>query len=379
MRQLHVAIDGLLVRKGVSGVETTIYGLGQAAAAYGSLRYSFFMRKSSPLPDARGKNIRTVRCAVPFNWKLFRLFQQRVLLPGKVDRSAFDVSHHPGYVAPRRGKTPRVVTIHDALVYSHPELCRASTVAHYRFCLPRTVNSAAVIVVPSRSARQALIDFFPDAADKTRVVPWAVDERFQPRAAAGERDRLRAAYRLPERFLLFVGQIEPKKNLPGLLNIFKTLRQNGVTSRDLVIAGGRGWERVDLRQRARELGIMDHVHLLGFVPSADLPALYRAADICVFPSLCEGFGLPPLEAMACGTPAMVSDQGALPEVVGETMPARPPDDIAGWADELTIMIRDDAERGRLAEAGVKRAARFTWADHMASMDAVYRAAAERKT
>lgn len=371
LKRLHVAIDGLLVRKGVSGVETTIYGLARAAAKHGACDYSFFLRKRSPLPDVRGENFRTIRCRIPFKWKLCRLFYQHVMLPKKVSQLSCDVLHCPGYLTPRRGKTPLVASIHDLIVFSHPELCRKSTVIHYRLQLPRTVKHADAIIVPSRHTRQALIDHFPEALEKVRVVPWGVDERFNTKVAPGEKECLSSTYRLPERFILFVGQIEPKKNVPGLLKAFKKLWAAGVDTHHLVIAGSQGWEPVDIAELAGELGIKDQVHLLGFVPQTDLPALYRAADIFVFPSFCEGFGLPPLEAMACGTPAIVSDRDSLPEVVGRTMPTYPPDDVSGWADELKKVINNREEQARMATVGIKQAAQFTWTGHMAKMEAVY--------
>lgn len=372
MKQLHVAIDGLLIRKGVSGVETAIYDLAQAAGAYGSHRYSFFLRQQSPLPDVHGGKTSTIRCRIPFSWRVSRLVYQYILLPGRARQLACDVLHFPGYLAPGRSKTPVVVTIHDLLAFSHPEFCRQATVLHYRFQLPRSVKYADAIVVPSEYTCHVLADHFPEAMEKTHVVPFGVDERFHPQESCDEKVRLSTRYNLPDSFILFVGQIEPKKNVPGLLRAFKMLIERGVTSHHLVIAGSQGWEPVNIKALAGELNIVDYVHLLGFVPQADLPGLYRAADIFAFPSFCEGFGLPPLEAMACGTPVILSNQGSLPEIAGPATGMCSPEESHAWAYELEKMIGDRDLRRLVADKGLNRAAQFTWKTHMKKMDAIYR-------
>jgi glycosyltransferase involved in cell wall biosynthesis len=203
------------------------------------------------------------------------------------------------------------------------------------------------------------------------VIHNAVDPAFAPRPAE-EIARFRAANDLPERIILTVGTLEPRKNLTGLLDAFATIAPE--TDADMIVVGGQGWLYDTALARVATLGLTGRVRFVGHVPDDDLPLWYNAATVFVYPSRYEGFGLPPLEALACGTPTITSSTTSLPEVVGEAALLVEPGD----ADALAVMLRrvlaEPALRARLSAAGPPRAASFTWARAAAATRAAYGAA-----
>ena len=176
---------------------------------------------------------------------------------------------------------------------------------------------------------------------------------------AGRDDFIRRKYKLPARFILYVGTLEPRKNLNTLLEAYAVLRHS-LPEVGLVIAGGKGWLYESFFARLRTLDLEPHVTLTGFVPEADLPALINCAEVFAYPSVFEGFGLPPLEAMACGMPVVVSNASSLPEVVGEAGLSLAPRDISAWVEALSGVLLNPALRADLRARGLQRAAQFTW-------------------
>jgi len=214
-----------------------------------------------------------------------------------------------------------------------------------------------------------------------------VDARFQPITDPDTLARVRNRYGLPERFILYVGTIEPRKNLTTLLEAYAALTsrvsnlQYPISNIHLVIAGRKGWLYEGFFRRLRELGLEREVVFPGFVPDEDLPALYSAAELFVFPSLYEGFGLPPLEAMACGTPVITSNSSSLPEVVGEVGIMVEPRDVRALAEAMELVLTDEGKRREMREKGLRQAARFSWKRTAQETLEVYRSVvgAERRS
>jgi glycosyltransferase involved in cell wall biosynthesis len=192
----------------------------------------------------------------------------------------------------------------------------------------------------------------------------------QPDSAAA--CALRALNDLPEEFVLFVGTLEPRKNVALLLDAWSLLEDRHGLRPTLVIVGGKGWFYEALEARVQALGLSSRVRFAGYVLDADLPVWYSAATLFVYPSLYEGFGLPPLEALACGTPAIVSDRSSLPEVVGDAGLALPPDDAQAWADAIALLLGSPDKRKAMSEAGLRQAARFSWSQTAGQTAEVYR-------
>jgi len=369
---MRIAINALLLSGRYSGVEKAIYALlrhiGQGAGAADEI-VALVGRDFDPAAlDGRG--IAVQRLPVSNRPRLLRVFYEEHALPRHL--GGFDLLHAPAYVAPRRLPIPLVLTLYDLIALRHPELARRANVAHYRLRLPGSARAAARILVPTECVARHAVDHLDVPRDRIAVVPLGVDDDLRPPDEAATA-QARRRYGLDEPFVLFVGNIEPKKNLPTLLRAVAALRRQGLPH-GLVLAGKRGWKCRDVYRLPCELGIERAVRFLGYVPEAHLPGLYGAADLFAFPSLVEGFGLPPLEAMACGTPVVTSDAEALLETTGEAALHAPARDAEALADAMGRALTDAALRERLRAAGLARAAEFSWPRTAEATRAAYREA-----
>jgi glycosyltransferase involved in cell wall biosynthesis len=217
-----------------------------------------------------------------------------------------------------------------------------------------------VVVTVSRTSRDALIRALGVPAQKIRVVRNGVSEHFAPVHDPGRLAAVREHYRLPDSFILYAGTLEPRKNVMSLLKAFRLLRAEGRIKESMVIVGKAGWLSDEIPEFIRRSGLSDRVHLAGYVDREDLPAIYSSARLFVYPSLCEGFGLPPLEAMACGTPVIASNVSAMPEILGSAAELVAPDDVRGLAARIVAMIEDDTLCQRRRRDGLARAAIYRW-------------------
>ncbi len=308
-----------------------------------------------------------------------RLVFQQLLLPTFARRLALDVVHSPSFIAPLlRGGAGQVLTIHDLTSFVLPEHhvpFRRSW--PYRKAIERSARNVDLVTVPSRAVAASFERVFPRASGgKLRVVGWGVGDAFRPRDADEARRRL-ARYALPPSFVLCVGTLEPRKNLAALLDAFESLIARG-QNQHLVLAGKRGWAYEELLARIHGGALAGRVHYLGYVPEEDLPWLYAAARVFAYPSLEEGFGLPPLEAMACGVPVVSSTGSSLEENLSGAAELVDPRDGLALADALARLLGDEPLRARHREAGLERASRFRWSDTAAAFAACYREAASTR-
>lgn len=285
------------------------------------------------------------------------------LLP---DAALFHATEH---LLPPLRHVPTVLTVHDLIYRLFPEHHKPLNYYYLNLTMPLFCRRANAIIAVSRSTRDDLIAHYGIQPDKVSVVHEAAASHFRP-ASAEHIARVRAAYGLPERFLLHVGTLEPRKNLNRLLDAFCLLRRDAPDAR-LVLVGAKGWLYEGFFRRLEALGLKDSAQLLGYVPDADLPAVYSAARVCVLPSVYEGFGLPMLEAMACGTPVACSRAASLPEIGGEAARYFDPLDIDDMAAALRDVWRDEGSRQEMAQRGLIQAARFSWSRAAVETMAVY--------
>ena len=277
-----------------------------------------------------------------------------VRLPRHVASLGAHVLHCPMPLAPpRRHATPTVVAVGDALPWEHPEWFTRANTLHARTVLTRALRRATAVVVPSQHTRERLRH--ATGVDAV-VTPWGIGEQFTPGEGA-TRD-----------FLLAVGTLQPRKNLEAAIAAFERLERDDLR---LVVAGGRGWGDEAVVARARSSPAAARIQLAGRVSDSELIELYRNTACLVFPSRGEGFGFPPLEAMACGTPVVAARSGSLPELLGDAAPLVDPDDVDGLADAVERVLADpELWRGR----GLARAAGFSWPRCAEETVAVYRSA-----
>jgi glycosyltransferase involved in cell wall biosynthesis len=274
------------------------------------------------------------------------------LLPGA---ELFQATEH--LLLPLR-EVPTVLTVHDLIFRYHPAHHKPLNRWYLNLTMPLYCRRASRIIAISEQTRRDLIAAYGLPPEKITVIYEAADPRFRPQSAESVA-AVRARYGLPNRYLLFVGTIEPRKNLTTLLEAFSGIRNREPRTK-LVIVGRKGWLYEGFFRRLRALGLEGEVLFTGFVPDEDLPALYSAADLFVFPSLYEGFGLPPLEAMACGTPVVCSNTSSLPEIVGEAALTFDPLDAEEMSATIEEALDDAALREEMREKGLRQAAKFSW-------------------
>ena len=298
----------------------------------------------------------------PLSERVWTILWHRLRLPIPVDlfTGPVDVFHSPDYVLPplRQGKT--VVTIHDLSFLRYPEGAEPKLRRYLSSAVPRAVSRADLVLGDSENTRNDIIELLSVPPGKVEVLYPGVDEIF--RVVEDERilSEVSSLYGLDFPFILTVGTVEPRKNLILLLDAYAALRKASDVPHKLVIAGGKGWLYEGVFRRVEELSLDEDVIFLGFVADQNLPALYSLADVFVFPSLYEGFGLPPLEAMACGTPVITSRTSSLPEVVDEAglmVPANDPDMLT---ETIGRVLNDPGLGEDLAKRGVSQARKFTW-------------------
>jgi glycosyltransferase involved in cell wall biosynthesis len=364
---MRVAIDALLLSGRYSGVERAIDALLRHIAS-DDVDVTALVGSGFDPASLDGCGLDIVRLPASNRSRLRRILFEEFRLRRHL--GGFDLLHAPGYCAPRRPGVPVVLTVYDLVAIRHPELARRSNALHYRWRLPRSARSAARVIVPLRCVAEEVESCLGVHPDRIRILPLGVDDSFSP-PSEDELTATRAQFGLERPYILFVGNLEPKKNLPTLLRAFARLVGAGLPH-DLVLAGKPGWKCRDVRRLPEALGIAERVRMLGYVDGAHLRGLYGAADVFAFPSLVEGFGLPPLEAMACGTPAVTSDIPALRETLGDAAERVAPTDVEALACALRRAIEDSALRDRLRAAGLARAATFTWRRAAEATRAVYR-------
>ena len=300
-------------------------------------------------------------CFLGARSSVIRLLTQ---VPAALRRLRIDVFHGMDHVGiPLIGRTGKyVVTIYDVIPLILPETFTPRHRTIVRCALARVRREAERVIVPSHATKRDVVRHVGLPEDRVVVTPGGCEPRFRPVHSEGALRRVAARYGLPSRYVLAVGTLEPRKNLTALLEAFARLRRGRAIdpSLRLVLAGARGWLDEPIFRTVRALGLERAVHFPGFIDDDDLPAVYSGAALFVFPSLYEGFGLPPLEAMACGVPVVTSNVSSMPEVAGDAAVLVDPRDVDGLASAIARVSGDEALRASLRAAGIARARQFSW-------------------
>ena len=355
---LRVALDARLLAYQQAGIGTYVRGLLDGFGALSArLRLTVVLSRKQPDGLRLPSWPRFVRAWTPPHHRY-----ERLTFGLEVARLGVDVLHSPDFIPPRRPFGPKhsVITVHDLAFLRYPDLLTPASHRYYGQ-IYHAVGEADVIVAVSACTRRDLIAEIGADPAKIVVIPEAARPDLRPVPDDASRRAALERLGLDRPYFVFVGTIEPRKNLTMLLESYALLRGRlGPTTPLLAIAGRRGWLSNDVFRTAERLRLGTDVRFLGPIADVDLPALLSGALALVFPSLYEGFGLPPLEAMTCGTPVVVANAGALPEVVGDAGLLVPPRDVAAWADRLAQVAEDATLRDHLRTKGLARAAHFTW-------------------
>jgi glycosyltransferase involved in cell wall biosynthesis len=323
-------------------------------------------------PAASFAGWQTVRTHLPESQPWRRILWEQTSQPRLARQERLDLLHEPVYVGPWQAPCPIVVTIHDMSYFIYPELFQPAKRKYLQTMTRYTAQHAAAIICDSESTRRDVLRILAVSADRVHTVHLGVDPEMQPlpRQLVAEFKR---EHQLPEHFILFVGTLEPRKNLPVLVQAFAWLRQHSRLNHHLVIGGGKGWYYQTLEQQVEKLGLRDQIHFPGFIPQAELPLWYNSADLFVYPSLYEGFGLPPLEAMACGVPVITTNVSSLPEAVGAGAILVSPDEPVSLGQEMQRLLSDPSASTELCDRGIAQAKLFSWSNTARQTVNVYHA------
>jgi glycosyltransferase involved in cell wall biosynthesis len=296
----------------------------------------------------------------------------RLPLPVELITGSFDVFHSPDFSLPPTLGKPTVLTIHDLAFLTTPDCAYPTLRSYLEKVVPRSARRATRVIAVSDHTRHDVISYLEIEPEKVVTVLEGVSNHFRPIDLAAAKSDL-GQFGVHRPFILSVGTLEPRKNYTRLLEAYSLLRQRGV-DQDLVIVGGHGWLYEPILRRLDELQLQQWV-ILKQLPDTALPALYSACDAFVYPSLYEGFGMPPLEALACGAPVACSDTSSLPEVVGDAALTFDPLDEEQIAESIWQIVSDDLLRQKLKASGPPQAARFSWGEAAQRTVAVYEEAA----
>ncbi len=303
---------------------------------------------------AKFPNITMRRARYNTESPLQRIFWEQLMQPAQLGQ--FDLYHALAFVAPLWLNTPLVVTVYDLSFMHYPQVLTAARRLYLRLFTHLSCHRARRVIAISESTARDIAATLDILTDRIDVAAPGYDPQVYRPLPAADVAAFRQQKNLPERFWLYVGTLEPRKNLVTLLEAYARLSQR----LPLILGGGKGWQYDDIFATIERHQLGEDVSWIGYVPAAELPLWYNCAEVFVFPSVYEGFGLPVLEAMACGTPVMVSAASSLPEVVGTSGLALPAHDIDAWTTALELAQNDANWRGQASQQGYQEAQRYRW-------------------
>ncbi|MBZ5559102.1 MAG: glycosyltransferase [Acidobacteriia bacterium] len=366
---MRIAFDGTALRPRRTGIgyytEHLLHHLARQASDDELIVLSNRpIETTAPLPPR-------VRVAAP-SWHAPRLVWMQGLAPTALRQVEADVAHFTNGMVPLASPVPTVVTIHDMSLRLYPRFHPPRRVLLNGPLVDLAARRADAVITVSESAKRDIVRLYGLPPERVHVVYEAAAPGFQPVRDPEVLDRVRRRYGLDERIILYVGTIEPRKNLPKLIDAFAARRRTGDLSHQLVCVGPYGWLSRGLEERITRSNVAHAINFTGYVPFEDLAAIYSLAEIFVYPSMYEGFGLPVIEAMACGTPVVTGGAAALLEIGGNAIVHVDEVEVDALGETLVALARDEERRRALSAAGLARAAEFSWERAARESLAIYR-------
>jgi glycosyltransferase involved in cell wall biosynthesis len=360
---MHIALNCQLLSMNVTGVTRYISGLVRALPRVDlAHKYTLLVSRRVPerlLPQAPNVEWRVTH--FPINGTKTRILWEQFVQPLEVASRGFDVIHYTDRSMPWLPTgIPSVSTIQDISYASLPETYTWGKVLYNEITARIAAARADRMITASENTKSEVVRYLKVPEEKIRVICDAVDNMFQPVPSAEVLQEARQRLGLPDRMILYVGSLNPRKNLVTLIRAYAELKRTTDLPHKLVLVGPSEWKSDPVFHAVKDLGLESEIYLLGFVPDSELVCLYNLADLFVFPSLHEGFGLPPLEALACGTPVVCSNSASLPEVVGEAAIMVEPTDVKELAQAMERVLTDPDLAQQLRGKGLERAQLFSW-------------------
>ncbi len=354
---MRIAVDARALLGQSTGIGTYTRGISLALAARHGLEVGLFTPR--PIEDLLSSD---GALSVHADRHRFGTVWLQTTLPARASAWGAEVLLAALTIGPVRGDTPLVSVVHDLTAITHPEWHAARTLIGFLPLWESTVERAVRFLCVSETSARELASRYPETGGRIAVARNGVDREFRPASDTAAADRTRRRFAGGRRFVLYLGTLEPRKDVETLVAACERLWARRRARPDLVLAGGSGWKSSPLHRRIARSAFRDKIHVAGYASRAVALDLYRAAEAFVYPSLAEGFGLPVAEALACGTPVVASEIEALREVAGEAAIFAPPGDVTRFALGLERALEDEALRETLRDAGPRRAALFTWED-----------------
>jgi glycosyltransferase involved in cell wall biosynthesis len=359
---MRIAIDGVPLAEPKTGIGHYTFELARGLAALAP-EHDFELVAHVPIEtvvegafeESLPANLRPVHARVN---SLTRRWWT-IGLPLYVQQNGITLFHGTNYKIPLWNRCRTIVTIHDLSLLLHSHTHEAELVRRAQLRLPATARMASKIITDSESVKREICEHLNVRPEKIAVVPLAPRRAFRP-VAAEQAAQARRRLGVEDQFLLFVGTVEPRKNLLTLVRAFQELTQRTKLRPQLVIAGQKGWLTEELFALIEQSGLGSRILFTGYISDEDLAALYSSCRVCVYPSLYEGFGLPPLEAMSCGAPVITSRIPVIMETVGDAAQLVEPTNVRELADSIAGICKNEEARRRLSTVGRERAAEFTW-------------------
>ncbi|MCG9966624.1 glycosyltransferase family 4 protein [Pelotomaculum terephthalicicum JT] len=372
---MRIGINALQLTARNSGIGQYIYNMISSLISLNINEYYLYLSRGNARPEWLGQRGVDIK-EIPFckEQVILRNLYELFYLGQDLSRDDLSVYWSPDTKIPLLipKNIPFVVTVHDLAIIKEPETYKYSRVVYWRRLFQHAIQKSSYVVAISQTTRNDLIELMDVSPEKIKVVYNGVSAQFKPVENTNILMRVAKKYCLPEKFLLFVGLFSPRKNIAGILRAFSILKNEYQIPHRLVMVGEKGWRyRADL-ELVQSFGLEKQVFFPGFVEDEDLPAVYNLADVFVFPSLYEGFGLPVLEAMACGIPVVTSNISALPEVVGKAGILVNPHEPEEIATGIHRLISNKKLSSELAKAGLKRSRHFLWENAARELLKVFR-------
>jgi glycosyltransferase involved in cell wall biosynthesis len=344
-----------------AGVSHSIYHLISGLAAFDQQNeYVIFGNEAHLAPLlSHADNFEICPSPWPTNKPLSRVAFEQTMLSYLIKKYRLDFFHAPVNVLPLVSSCPGVVTIHDLAFIRYPEYFIHAKRLYQQFFTARSAHKARLVIAVSEATKRDLIDYFHIDPDNILVCYNTVDPDFRPITDEASLAAFRLCRHLPDRFLFYIGTLEPRKNLIMLVEAFECLHRVYQLPQRLVIAGAKGWLFDELFARVKDLGLEKDIIFPGFLPQEELLWWYNAADLFVYPSLYEGFGLPVVEALACGVPVVTSNISSLPEIGGDAVMVANPHDPRDFARKIYTVLTDTALATQLRHRGVSHAQKFS--------------------
>lgn len=297
---------------------------------------------------------------VPFSNPAIRLFREHLLMAYHYKKERLDIIHNPKSAISRLKPCKTVTTIFDLIPVTNPETEKWMARIYWKLQIPIAARYADFVITSSEFAKKEIIGRYGTPGDRIKVIPISYNSHCRPIASGPEAETVRKKYFIPDKYLLYVGTIQPRKNIATLIKAYSSLAKTGKIKHKLVITGRKGWLYGPLFELIKNEGMEEKIVFTGFVPDEELPYIYNGADLFVYLSLFEGFGIPPLEAMACGVPVICSNTTSLPEVVGDAGILVAPADQKAVEEAILRIIGTPSLQKEMRERGLVQASRFSW-------------------